>query len=53
MGVQGKFYDDEQNNERSVNWYASDDGYASFLFRLDTGLMFGGWGVQPEGRPAE
>ncbi len=52
LGVQGQFYDRPDDNERSVNWYASDDGYASFLFRLDTGLMFGGWGVQPEGRPA-
>ncbi len=52
LGVQGEFYDSTTDNERSVRWYASDDGYASFLFRLDTGLMFGGWGVQPEGRPS-
>jgi ABC-type glycerol-3-phosphate transport system substrate-binding protein len=55
LGVQGEFYDDEDEDdfERSSTWYASDDGYASFLFHLDTGLMKGGWGVQPEGRPRE
>jgi ABC-type glycerol-3-phosphate transport system substrate-binding protein len=55
LGVQGEFYDDEDEDdfERSATWYASDDGYASFLFHLDTGLMKGGWGVQPEGRPRD